>query len=94
MLSGCTNKEFKLGWYDKPIPKIVVEIEKQYPDIKKEKLKCKTIPTPYRMGKQSEVSRYMVELYVAGKDCKSNLSDVEVLLKEFRDTNTTTVKNK
>ena len=91
MLSGCTNKEFHIGWYDKCLPKVAIKIKKVYPNIPDDQLECKAIPMPYRMEKQSEVASYVVNLMEAGKDCESNLNDVKMIFNNFKDQDTTNV---
>lgn len=85
MLSGCTSKEFHLGWYDKCLPKTITEKEKVYPEITQEKLECIEIPKPPQDIKlQSQVATYAVDLMVAGKDCESNLKYVKISLDNFK----------
>jgi len=91
MLSGCTNKEFHIGWYDKCLPKVAVKIKKVYPNIPDDQLECKAIPEPYRMEKQSEVASYITDLTEAGRDCESNLNDVKMIFENFKDGNITNV---
>ncbi len=82
-LSGCTTKEFKLGWYDKCLPTTVVAIKKVYPSIPDDRLQCMLIPVPGEMTRQSEVAEYLVDLTVAGRDCSSNLQYVRGNLEKF-----------
>jgi len=83
-LSGCSNKEFHLGWYKKCEKSVVVKYKKVYPSIPSENLHCKEIPKPdNNITKQSEVSLYLVELFQAGKVCESNLIYVNILLSNF-----------
>ncbi len=88
-LSGCTNKEFKLGWYDKCLPKVVKEKERVYPSIPPEKLRYGGIPKPGIIEKDSDVSLYLIDLTNAGKACESNLNYVRMSLQKFKDDNTT-----
>ena len=89
-LSGCSTKEFKLGWYDPVLPSTVVVIKKIHPDVSPVMLDCPEIPNPIPMTKQSEVSAYLVDVVVVGKKCKSNLNYVKMVLTNFKtDTNTT-----
>ena len=84
MLSGCSNKEFHLGWYDKCLPSTLTEIVKVYPNIPPENLTCASIPKPdNNITKQSQVANFVVDLTVVGKECKSNLNYVRMLLLEF-----------
>lgn len=87
--SGCTSKEFHLGWYDKCVPKTVVEVRKEYPSIGRDKLTCTEIPKPGEIKLQSELASYLVDLTVAGKECRSDLLYVDSALRRFRDSNTT-----
>ena len=88
-LSGCTNKEFHLGWYNKCLPKVVSKPERVYPDIPSEKLTCGSIPKPGIIEKDSDVSLYLIDLTDAGKSCESNLNYVRMSLKKFKDNNQT-----
>jgi len=89
-LSGCSTKEFKFGWYDPVLPSTIIVIKKIHPNIDHTKLKCLDIPKPQPMTKQSEVSAFLVDVIVAGKQCKSNLNYVRMILTNFKtDTNTT-----
>ena len=87
MLSGCTTKEFKLGWYDKCLPSTVTEIVRISPVVPKDKLKCTPIAKPGIITKQSEVADYIVDLTVARKECESNLIYVRDALIRFKDNN-------
>ena len=90
MLSGCTTKEFHLGWYDKCLPKVVVKYEKIYPNIAKDRLVCGSMPIPdANITKQSEVAMYITDVVEYGKGCGSNLEFVRDALGRFSDTNTT-----
>ena len=84
MLSGCSTKEFHLGWYEKCLPSTIVVVEKEYPNISESLLECPEIPVPAHMTLQSEVSAYIVEITFSGRECKSNLKDVKMLLNEFK----------
>ena len=85
MLSGCSTKEFHLGWYDKCLPKTVIEIKKVYPNFQADDLNCTAIPKPdNNMTKQSEVANYIVDLTVAGHECKTNLNYVRLLFNKFK----------
>ncbi len=84
-LSGCSTKEFHLGWYDKCLPKTALKIKKVYPQIDEEFLTCPAIPKPDdNITKQSEVANYIVELTISGKKCESNLNYVKMLFNEFK----------
>lgn len=87
MLSGCTNKEFHIGWYDKCLPSTITKYEKIYPDVPVSKLQCLAIPRPGDFEKQSEVASYIVDLTVAGHDCHDNLEFVNASLVRFGDAN-------
>lgn len=83
-LSGCSNKEFHLGWYDKCLPSVVVDNQKVYPSIKSEYLTCSEIPIPdNNITQQSQVASYLVNLTFSGKECKSNLNYVRMSLQKF-----------
>ncbi len=84
MLSGCSTKEFHLGWYDKCLPKTVVKVKKVYPQIDVDMLTCDIRPKPTNMTKQSEVADYLVTLTTYGKHCENNLNYVRMLLNEFK----------
>lgn len=85
MLSGCSTKEFHLGWYDKCLPKTVVKIKKVHPQIAEEALSCTTLPKPdLNITKQSEVSKYLIDLTVAGKTCENKLNYVRMVLLNFK----------
>lgn len=84
MTSGCTTKEFHLGWYDKCLPSTIVEYEKVYPIIPAEKLQCSQVPKPGIYTKQSEVAYYIVDLYKAGTACQDNLNFTRGRLDEFQ----------
>ena len=88
-LSGCTNKEFKLGWYDKCLSKVVSKPERVYPEIPSEKLICDGIPKPGVIERDSDVSMYLIDLTNAGKSCESNLNYVRISLQKFKDDNKT-----
>lgn len=90
-LSGCTSKEFHIGWYDKCMPSVAIDIQKVYPDIPDDQLECKNIPIPGRKEKQSQVALYVTNLMEAAVDCKSSLRDVKVLFENFKDGNITNV---
>ena len=81
-LSGCTTKEFHLGWYDKCLPKTVDRIVKVYPDVDTNRTTCNVIPLPDAYTKQSEVAEYVVNLFVSGKECRDNLLYVAEEIKE------------
>jgi len=88
-LSGCTNKEFKLGWYKKVLPTTITEIKRVYPEINEDKLTCNPTPKPPQLlTKQSEVALFIVNLTIAGKECESNLNYVRMSLDKFRENNT------
>ena len=84
MLSGCSTKEFHLGWYDKCLPKTVITVEKVYPIIDEDRLTCPTIPKPKPMILQSEVANYIVDLTISGKKCENNLNYVKILFNKFK----------
>ena len=86
MLSGCSTKEFHLGWYDKCLPSTTVKVKKVYPQIDAEFLTCPTIPKPdTNISMQSDVANYLVDLTISGKKCENNLNYVKILLNEFKD---------
>ena len=89
MLSGCTTKEFHLGWYDKCLPSTAIEIVRVHPVVPIDKLECGPIPKPGNITKQSEVASYIVDLTVVGKECESDLGYVKDTLERFRDNNST-----
>jgi len=86
ILSGCTSKEFKFGWYEPCRVATITKVKKMYPDIDESLLTCEDIPKPKEGGykKQSEVASYIVDLTVSGIECKSNLKDVKILLEDFK----------
>jgi len=85
MLSGCSTKEFHLGWYDKCLPKTAIKVKKVYPEIDKDYLTCPNIPKPdVNITKQSGVANYIVDLTISGKKCESNLNYVKMLFNEFK----------
>ena len=86
-LSGCTTKEFHFGWYDKCLPKTLIKIQKVLPPLTQDDLNCSEIPKPPTMTKQSEVSNYIVDLTVAGKDCKNALDYVKISINKFEQEN-------
>ena len=87
MTSGCANKEFKLGWYPKCLPKTVVQIERKYPSIGSDKLRCDEIPRPDVMVRQSEVANYLIDMSDSGNQCRDNLIFVRNSLARFREDN-------
>lgn len=84
MLSGCTNKEFHIGWYDKCLPSTAVQVKKVYPNIDNELLTCGGIPRPPEMTMQSEVALHLVNLTDAGNKCRDNLLFVNKVLVDFK----------
>lgn len=90
MLSGCSTKEFKFGFYDTILPSTIIVVKKIHPQVSVNMLVCPEIPKPKPMTKQSEVSTYLVDIVVSGRKCKSNLNYVRMVLTNFKtDTNGT-----
>lgn len=85
MLSGCSNKEFHLGWYEPCIPTTLEKVIYKKHDIPSKLLTVSPMPKVPEATKQSQVAQYTVELWVVADECTTNLDKI----KELVETNTT-----
>ncbi len=87
MLSGCCAKteSFEFGCVENCAPQFVDRIEYRKHKVPDDILQCRALPKePITADKQSEVSAYIVDLWLTADECKRNLRSVSDVVDDNR----------